>query len=179
VNNSLIAVRYAKALYKLVKEQGKLDGVNDEMVWVGEVLTSHSELGYFLYSPIYKVSQKKKIVSELFGAKCSDISLKFLLLVVEKGRENLLLNIIRDFGDLYRSDLGIKRVVYTSAVAPSAIFEVELKQQMEQLLKCKVELTLKVNKELIGGFELMVDSKLMDSSVATKLKQMKKRLLSI
>ena len=136
MNNSLIAVRYAKALYKLVKEQGKLDAVNNELVWISDVLASNSELGQFLYSPIYKVSQKKKIVTELFGAKCTDTTLKFLLLVVEKGREELLLNIIRDFGDLYRSDHGIKRVVYTSAVAPSASFEQELQLQIEQLLNC-------------------------------------------
>jgi F-type H+-transporting ATPase subunit delta len=177
VNNSLIAVRYSKALFKLVKELGTLDSVYRELVWVGNNLSARSELEMFLNNPIYQTSQKVKIVKQVFEGKCSQSTLQFLLLVVSKGRDSLLPAIVRSFGDLYRSEKGIKRVVYSSAVAPTPAFEVELKTQLERLLKCKVELSVNERKELIGGFELIVDNKMLDVSIASKLKQMKKRLL--
>lgn len=178
MNHSLISVRYAKALFKLVKEQGLQDNVNNDLHLVASIIERNKELEIFLKNPLYKAVQKKEIVSTLFASKTEGLTLKFLFLVLEKGREDLLLQIIRNYGDLYRKEQRILRVVYTAANMPDAVFEAKLKSQLETLLKSRIELTVKEKKELIGGFTLLVDGKLVDTSISSKLKKIQKHLLA-
>jgi F-type H+-transporting ATPase subunit delta len=178
VNQSLIAIRYAKALFKLVKDKGVLLQVNNDLTLIGRVIKESKDLDAFLNNPMFKVSGKKEIVKTLFGSKCQAVTIDFFNLVIDMRREDLLPAIIRNYGDLVRSELGIKRVVYTSATPLSVEFERTLKDQLENLLVSKIELSIGVKPELIGGFVLLVDGKQADMSVLNRLKQMEKQLLA-
>ncbi|MFT3740985.1 MAG: ATP synthase F1 subunit delta [Breznakibacter sp.] len=178
MNHSLISVRYAKALFKLVKGQGLQHSVNNDLLLVGSVIDGNKELKGFLANPLFKESQKKQILSSLFASKINPLTLKFLHLVLDKKREEHLSAIIRNYGDMFRKDQHILRVVYTAAALPDADFESKLKAQLETLLKSQIELSVKEKKELIGGFTLLVDGKLADTSISSKLKTIQKQLLA-
>jgi F-type H+-transporting ATPase subunit delta len=178
VNQSLIAVRYAKALFKLGLERGTLAILHGDLNAVAQVITDSSDLSSLLTSPLVKPSKKKEFFDSLLRTRISKDSLSFLFLVIEKKREDILMQIIRDFGDLYRGYKGIKSVTFISATPLDLDFQKHLELFLRQTLKAEIELKVIIKAELLGGFVLMVDGKLMDASIAHQLRQIKKQLLN-
>lgn len=178
MNQSLVAIRYAKALFNLAKEKSVLEKVYNDLVFFRELLSSSSELKGFINSPLYKPSKKKEMVKLLNQSKIESITLQFLYLVIDKKRESILPEIIQNYQDLYRKEKNIKRVLFKSPSKLDPSFYDALKRQIENSLNAQIELTTEQNPELLGGFVLMVDGKLMDASISNQLKQIQKRLLS-
>jgi F-type H+-transporting ATPase subunit delta len=178
VNHSLIAVRYAKALFKLAKESDQLEKIHQDLLLVDKTLNESTDFKYFIESPIQKVSKKKEILAMIFKDNIQVISTNFLNLVIEKNREELLQQIIRDYNDFYRQDQNIRDVTFISATKLDESFYSSLKATLESSLKSSIELTIKEDNNLVGGFIITVDGKLMDASIANKLKRLKKQLLN-
>jgi F-type H+-transporting ATPase subunit delta len=178
VNQSLIAVRYAKALFKLGLEKGNLAMLHGDLTAVKQAITDSDDLKSLLTSPLIKPTRKKEFFDTLFQKRINKDSLSFLFLVIDKKREEILLQIIRDFGDLYRGYKRIKSVSFISATPLDVDFQQQLEQFLQQTLKAEIELTIVIKKELLGGFILMVDGKLMDASIAHQLRQIKRQLLN-
>jgi len=178
VNQSLVAIRYAKALFNLAKEKSVLEKVSNDLAFFGELLTSSSDLKGFINSPLYKPSEKKEILTKLTHSTIESITLKFLYLVIDKKRESIIPEIIQNYLDFFRQEKNIKRVVFKSPGQLDSSFYDALKHQLESSLNAQIELKTEQNPELLGGFVLMVDGKLMDASISNQLKQIQKRLLS-
>jgi len=99
---SLSSPRYAKALLDLSEERALSSAVAGDMVFVREALASSRELQVFLSSPVVKPYQKKKVLSQVF-AGLSELSQKFITLVVDHGREGLLSQIAVNYLEACRS----------------------------------------------------------------------------
>lgn len=178
MNQSLVAVRYAKALFKLVKEKELMEKVNSDLVLVKELFKSSAELKDFINSPLYNTSAKKKAINKIIGLRIEPVTLLFLNMVIEKKREVLLPAIIYNYQDFYRKERNIKQVIFLSASKLEPKFYIALKHQLQTTFNATIDLTIEEKKELLGGFVLMVDGKLMDASISNQLKQIQKQLLS-
>lgn len=178
MNHSLIAVRYAKALFKLAKEKGLEDQIHQDMKKVNEAISISDDLDQFLMSPIQRPSKKKEILISLYNKSIHEISYSFLNLIVDKKRENFIQQIIRDYDTFYKQDKKIKDVIFQTAVKIDSNSIPQIKKLIEEALGCDIDLTLKEDSKMIGGFLIAVDGKLMDASISHKLKEIKKQLLS-
>ena len=113
----------------------------------------------------------------IFCGHIHELSLNFLILIANHKRESHIPGIFRNLEDLYRSEEGIKSAVLTSAQPVSESLITEIRKTLETQYNAKVELTQKVNSNLIGGFVLRVDDKQYDASLSTQLKKIREQLL--
>ena len=175
MNESKITTRYAKAIFQLAQENNLLEVIKQDLDLVRQVLDI-DEFDQLIKSPIIPVSQKQAAFTDVFKGKVHEYTLDFLLLVTENKREAYLGLMIMDFYELYKKALGITEVHLTTAVD----LDEEQKQQFIEILKktlnTKIDLHQKTDPQIIGGFILRVEDKLLDMSVASQLKQIKKEL---
>ena len=177
MDQSKITVRYAKALFELAKEKNQLEVLKADIDLVISILQSSADFGFLLESPVVRTSQKAKAIKLIFSDKIDATTLRFLELVVENKREQHIPGICRNFLDLIRKEQGIKSAVVTSAVTLSEETVNQLKALLEANYKSKVELSEKLNEDLLGGFVLRVDDQQYDASIATQLRKVKEKLM--
>ena len=175
MNESKISVRYSKALFNLAKEKKILDEVKKD-IEILLTICQIKEFDEFLSSPIIPISKKAIIFRGLFEGNVNKIVLDTLLLIVKNRRETLLKIISLDFMTLYRKELGIIKAELITADKISEENKKEIKEMLKKILKGKIDLSQKIDSEIIGGFILRIDDKQIDSSVKTQLKNFRKEL---
>ena len=170
--NPRLASRYAKSLLDLAIEKDQLEKVFADMQWLQEVLKVSRDFVNLLRSPIIKGERKEKVVDAVIKGKVSEITSSFIHLLIAKGRESNLGEIIPSFIAQYKQHKNI----YTVKLTTAAPVTEELKKSIiDQIRKTSdmqnIELQTTVDENLIGGFVLQAGDKLIDTSVAYDLKQ--------
>lgn len=178
MNQSKIAVRYAKALFLTATEKNILDQVQNDIVLI-ESATKESEVFQaFLSNPTNKPSAKSRFIDHVFGeGRIQPITLNFLHLIITNNRAHHLQDITRYFIHLYRKQKGIKSAVFTLATEPSQEIRKRIAEVLKDIYKSEIDLQVAVNPSLIGGFVLRVEDQQYDASVSSALHKMKSNLL--
>lgn len=174
---SAINVRYAKALFLTAKEKKLLDVFKTDMQLIFQVCNSSTDFNLLLESPVVKVSKKEKLIAEIFKGKVHEITLNFLALVVRNKREIYLPGICRNFLDITRKDQNIKLAQLISATDVTTEIMAKIISLLEIQLKSKIELSGKIDENIIGGLVLRLEDIQYDASVATQIKKIKQKLL--
>jgi F-type H+-transporting ATPase subunit delta len=171
-----VASRYAKSLADLAQERNQLETVYKDMQLLQDICKSSREFVNMLRSPIIKADKKQNIVDAVTKGRISGVSAAFTTLLIRKGRENILPEIVASFVELYNEIKGIHKVKLTTAVPVSE----ELKQSIINKVKAEtslqnIELTTEVREELIGGFVLEFNNNLLDASILRDLRDIQKQ----
>ena len=176
MNESQISVRYAKALFQLAEEKQILDRVNRDMELLSETF-GMEEFQYLLAVPSLQASKKRSIVESVLRDHMHESSMSMIALVIRNKREVYLPAIARNFGNLYRKAKGIRSASFvTAAVVGKEVID-QVKKMVADAFKSEVDLTTRVDADLIGGFILTVEDRRYDASVSGSLRKMKKQLL--
>lgn len=178
MQHTRLAGRYAKSLIDLAIEQNKLEQVHADMLYIQSLCKQSREFVNLLKSPIIQADKKDKIIEAVTQGKVDIITQKFNHLLVQKGRESVLPEIVTSFIEQYNEIKGIHRVKITTAVPVSE----ELKQAIVNKIKAEtvlqnIELETAVKDELIGGFTLEFHNNLVDASILRDLNDIKKQFL--
>jgi F-type H+-transporting ATPase subunit delta len=174
VSYTKITIRYAAAFFDLAEEKGIIEKANEDMTLFGNVCESNRDFVLMLQNPVINSEKKKKVITHIFGASVTPLSLSFMSLMIRKRRERYLPSIAEAVADLYQAYKGIKTAYVTSAVE---LGEGERKSILEILQKVtdkKIELVEKTNETLLGGFVINLDNFQLDQSIAAKIKQLRK-----
>lgn len=171
-----IASRYAKSLIQLAEETNKLDRIVEDVQAFKGLLKDSADFKNFIKSPIIQASKKKSILTEIFGGKFDDLTMKFLTLLAQKQREGYLPEIADEFILQYRTKKKISSAVVTVANSLSDANRKLIKEKIEKsgVAFDTVELEVKTDPSIIGGFILEIGNNIYDASVAHSLDQMKK-----
>lgn len=177
MNDSKISVRYAKALLQAAMEKGCEDAVRNDMISLLGCINESSDLRTLLESPVVADSKKVEIFNNLFAEHFTALTTDFFKVLVKNKRENFLKIICMNFAEFYARSKNIKRVRITSAVETSD----EVQRNIQELAKSvggdsDVELTVKIDPEIIGGLIVQVEDKVYDASVRTQLARIKEQL---
>lgn len=171
-----LAGRYAKSLLDFSREQQQTHTVLADMQFISSTLTGSNDLTMLLKSPVVKGDQKMKVLNALFGSHVQPVTLSFLHLLLDKHREAELADIAESFILLYNEEAGIHRVKLTTAVPVSeAVKHTFIQKVKSETGFTTIELETAVDSALIGGFRLEYDNKLVDTSVARDLSDVKKQ----
>src|SRR5215510_11330087 len=100
--NPRLASRYAKSLIDLALEKGELEKVFADMQWLQQVIKGSRDFANLLRSPIIKADKKDKIVEAIIGGNVTNITSLFIRLIIVKGRESNLAEIITAFISQYK-----------------------------------------------------------------------------
>ncbi len=173
-----VARRYARALITLAEEQDKLETIVVDLNRVSSLVGSSRELTLFLKNPSYGKEKKRKVLDELFSGMVDDLTNRFIVLLVEKGRQGILQEIINHFKLLVDERMGIVRADVRSAIALDKKQEKSLKKQLEGYTGKKIEITFSLDRSLQGGFLARLDDTVFDASIRRQLELLEKKFLS-
>ena len=176
MNISQISVRYAKALFLYAKEQEVLDKVRHDMDLLCEVFSGTNDIREMLESPILSPDNKFQALNSIFSGRLSNLTIDFLRLVTTKKREEYLAGMCRHYVHLYKIEKGIVQASIGTASRLNEKARNEIIEMVKTAFNAEIELKEEVNKDLIGGFVLRVEDKLLDASVKGKLNKIKKEL---
>jgi F-type H+-transporting ATPase subunit delta len=169
-----IATRYAKSLIDLAVEQGKLEQVSADMNTLSAAVKNR-DLYLFLKSPIIHADKKNAALDALFKGKIDSLTLAYLNLLVNKGREPYLPEIAAEFIAQYKTLKKITTVTVTSAepLSEAVLNALKAKLLASDITSENLDVVTRVDPELLGGFVLEFDNKRYDASVAHKLDELR------
>ena len=149
------------------------------MIFLQSVCRQSREFVTLMRSPVITADKKNSIVDAITKDKVEGLTSAFNKLLIQKGRESILPEIVNAFIDQYNAAKGIHKVKLATAEPISE----ELKKAIEHKLKTDavlpaIELETVVKEELIGGFVLEFDNKLVDASILRDLKDIQKQFRS-
>jgi len=178
MQNPRLAGRYAKALLDLSVEQNNLEITLKDMQLLDSICKQSTDFCIMLRSPVIKGDKKVSVINAVVGDVLSDLTKKFLHLLMTKSRELNLPEIAVAFMEQYNELKHIKIVNLTTAVAMDETTRAMLLGKIGGFMAGNsVELKEKVDESLIGGFVLEVDGSLFDASVKKKLSDIRSNIV--
>jgi F-type H+-transporting ATPase subunit delta len=177
MQNTKLSNRYSKALLELALEQSALENVNADMKSIVSVYEANRDLQLLLKSPIVKEDKKMAILNEIFKS-FNKLSTNFINLIVKNRREASLYNIAKEFNALFAEYKNIQQIVITSAITLDDNLRKRIVELTSNTTKSEVELIEKTNPNLLGGFVLRIGDNQFDTSIATKIRKVKRDLIS-
>jgi F-type H+-transporting ATPase subunit delta len=168
-----LAARYAAALFELADEAKQLDSVAADLKTVKAMVDGSADLRRLVRSPVLtRADQGKAMAAVLQQAGVSDLVRRFVALVAENRRLFALVDMI----DAYLGELARRRgevtATVTSAVALSEAQIAAVTDALKRAVGGKVAVDLKTDASLIGGLIVKVGSRMIDSSLKSKLQRL-------
>lgn len=165
-----LAGRYATALFELAGEQNLLDAVSTDLGAFRRAMDGTPELARLVKSPVFSREDQAKAlkpVLEKMGANA--LTIKFVLLLAAKRRLFALEGIIASYERMVARARGETEAEVTSARALGDGELAELKTTLKAKLGREPRLHTKVDPTLLGGLVVKVGSRMIDTSLRTKL----------
>ncbi|MBL7941902.1 MAG: ATP synthase F1 subunit delta [Flavobacteriales bacterium] len=169
-----IASRYAKSLLDLCVERGQTDAVFADMLYIRKLTGESKDLALLLQSPVVKADIKEKILSRILSGNVSELTMKFVNLLTQKGREGYLQEVAASFVAQMQRHRNITPATLVTAVALDAETRTRIIAEAKKLAGGEVEVIEKIDSNVIGGFVLTVGDRMVDTSVAGKLKKLRR-----
>jgi F-type H+-transporting ATPase subunit delta len=176
MQNTRVALRYAKSLLDLAIERGQLEQVYNDMLYLQQLNKGSKEFLNLLRSPVINSDAKIKAINAVTAGKISDLTVAFTTLLINKTREADLPEVITSFIQQYKQKKNINTVKLTTAVPVSDDVKNQLVEQVKKTSGLQnIELETTVDPNIIGGFVLQTGDKLIDASVAYDLKMISRQ----
>jgi len=178
MNNPRLAGRYAKSLIDLATELNQVDVICADMKLVQRICKSNPDFVAVLRSPIIKPSTKEKIIESILTSRVNLTTSSFVQLLVRKGRETNLPEIADAFVQQFNVIRHIFQLKITTALPISEALKNSIVDKVKTSTAYKnIEIETAVREELIGGFVLEMEGKLVDTSILRDLKDIKKQFM--
>lgn len=172
----VISVRYARALLKCAMELNLEDKVYQEMITLADQYNRVPELRSTIDNPMLEKNKKQALLQVACGKNLSELTARFIQLVLQEGRENVMQMMATSYITLYRKQKNIISGRLITATTVTSEVEQKMKQMVQRKSQGTVEFQTEVDPDIIGGFILEYDSYRMDASVQTKLNNTLKEL---
>lgn len=175
MKSSKSAIRYSKALLDLAIEQNKVDVVAADMKFMATVCAENRDLEVMLQSPIVKADKKVAILNAIFD-QFDTLTKSFVELIAKNSREAYLPQIAEAFEGILKAHQGIVPVTLISAQKLDDKVKQEIIAKVQGMTTGKVEVTEKLDADLIGGFIVRMGDNQIDASIASQINNLKQRL---
>ncbi len=178
MNNPRLAGRYAKSLIDLATELNQVDIIYADMKFIQSICKSNPDFVNVLRSPIIKPGTKERIIESITNGRVNLTTGSFIGLLVRKGREINLPEIADAFIAQFNQLREIHQLKITTAVAISESVKSEIVNKVKASTSLQnIEIETAVDEELIGGFVLEMEGKLIDASILRDLNDIKKQFM--
>jgi F-type H+-transporting ATPase subunit delta len=178
MKNETLARVYAEALFELAVARDQLEAVHDAVLLFEELFVGERALRTFIEIPSIPSSERERVFEAALRGKVSDIALNFLLLVIRRGRQLHLLEMLDEFRALRDDKLGIVNARVSTAVPLSSVTSEALRLRLEENLKKKILLENVVDERVLGGLVVRYEGMVIDASLSKALKDLEVPLRS-
>ena len=177
MRQTILARRYAKALFSLGKEQDKYEEYNEALSAIAALYEESPEVGDSLTNPLYPLEARQKVMVKVAEAADADNMLTaFLNLLIEKHRAAILPDIAQELQVMVDTEKGISHGSVISAVELDAALLEKIQDTLEKITGNKVTLETEVDSSIIGGIIAKVGDLVLDGSIKTQLNGLKESI---
>jgi F-type H+-transporting ATPase subunit delta len=170
---------YAKALFDLALQEKALGSVSDDLHAVQEAVAGlDPELRAFFYSPRLRPADKWRILDLTFEGKVSRPVLGLLHVLVQKRREPLFDDIVKEFDHDWDDYEGRVRATVITARKLDADLAKALREVLEQRTRKTVVLKQWIDPEAIGGIRVNLGDFVLDGTIRRALSDMRRSLVA-
>jgi len=170
VRQTILAKRYAKALFAVGQEEGKSEIFRETLNTLKDFLGQYPEAMDAMTNLLYPIDLREKVMAQLISELQADqFMANFLNLVVQKKRADILPEIADEFQVLVDADQNISRGTVISATELSGDLQAKVQSTLENITGKKVILTSEIDPAIIGGIVAKVGDLVMDGSIKTQL----------
>jgi F-type H+-transporting ATPase subunit delta len=165
-----IARPYAEALFK-----ASVSDLSGAATWVAALqdIASNSQLQAFAENPNVTSAQVFDVIAGVSKVALPEMAKNFLRTVIDNGRLNALPEIAEQFRTLKNAQSGSADAVVYSAFAIDSAALAELAITLEKRFARKLNVSVELQADLIGGIRVVVGDEVLDTSVKARLEQMK------
>ena len=161
-----IAAPYAGTFYDFCVEKDLIYQVTTDFQSIQAFFTKTPDLVKYLTNPIVSADSKKEILEKTLESQINKQTLRFLLLLVKRNRIAFVETVIYSFLQLVYRLATIKLIEVTTAFPFSNKHRNKLTQKIKTLTNAyEIQLVVKINSKLIGGFLIKTNSKIIDFTV--------------
>lgn len=168
-----VARVYAEALFEVGRDKGNLDVLQQQLGQFADAVDRDRELQVFFFSPYLSTTEKGEgIERAITGAEPELIN--FLELLVDKHRMTEVFRIRRELDELWKQENRRLDVTVTSAVELDQAVVEQIGQEVERQTGEKVDLSSRVDGDILGGIVLQVGNMVLDASIRSRLEKLRK-----
>lgn len=173
MSRSRAAIRYAKAVLSLAKDQQSAEAVNSDMKLVANTIAKSDDLSQMLQSPVVRSSDKKAVLTAVF--KNTNVATTNLIdTLIENKRLALLNDVAESYTQLYDQMRESQVATVTTAIPLTDDLKAKVLAKVKELTDKEAELTNLIDESILGGFVLRVGDIQYNASISNKLNRLKK-----
>ncbi|MER0237275.1 F0F1 ATP synthase subunit delta [Fulvimarina sp. MAC8] len=177
---SEVADRYAQSLFDLAREYGSIETVESELDGFRDLIDENADVRRLVESPAFTADEQTKGVEAIVNsAQPSALTGNFLKVVAKNRRLFVLPGMIRRFKQLATAHRGEIEAEVTTATEMSDAERNELKDVLGNYAGKTVTLRERVDPSILGGLIVQIGSRMVDTSIRTKLNSLKLALKEV
>jgi len=172
-----IAAPYARALFDFSVEKNIMHQITADFQNLDIFLNEAVELTEYFKNPIVSKETKREVLTKILKSQINTETFKFLMVLVNRDRINLLSSIIARYLELVYETASIKMIEVSTAFAFTNLQKNTLIKKLKELTNAReIRLVITVDPTLIGGFLIKTESKVIDFSIKNQLQKLAKHL---
>lgn len=171
-----VARRYAQAFYEEAEREGSLAQTDADMELIRASMEGSRDLVRLFESPIVSREKKERVIRQLFEDRLQPLTLRFLLLLVAKQREDLFPSIVQAYHEQRNRQQGIVEVRARAARPLDTDEAQKLTQTLERMTGQRVRLQVEQDPSILGGLIVRVGDTVYDGSVRHQLENLREQL---
>lgn len=166
---------YSRALFEVAMEHDLLDAIREQLGQFADALSENRDLAVFFFSPYFSTQEKKDALHRaVSGAEPTFIN--FLEALVERHRMPALFRIRARFDHMWEEERKLLPVEITSAVELDESTVRSIGDRVGEQTGRTVELSSRVEPDILGGIVLRVGNFILDASIRSRLEQLRKQV---
>lgn len=170
-----IAEVYARALFEVAIDQDKLDQLHEQLDQFADAMNENADLRRFFFSPYFSTEEKKQALGRtVTGA--DEAFMNFLEALVERHRMPAIFRIRARFDQMWEAEHKLLPVQVTSAVELDEKTIKGIGDSIGEQVGRQVELTSRVDPDILGGLVLRVGNFVLDASIRHRLEELRKQV---
>jgi F-type H+-transporting ATPase subunit delta len=175
-----VAERYASALFDLARDESAIDAIEAELVALSGLIDASEDFRRLIQSPVFSAEDQGRAIGAIADRSgIAGLTGNFLRLVARNRRLFALPGIIKAFRAMAAAERGEVTAEVASAQPLNDDQVAALKAALKEKLGKDVTLSASVNPALLGGLVVKVGSRMIDTSLRTRLMTVKTRLKEV
>jgi F-type H+-transporting ATPase subunit delta len=170
-----LAEVYARSLFEVAQEQGKLDELREQLGQFADALDQNRELAVFFFSPYFSTKEKQDGLERLLDG-AEETFVNFLKLLIENHRMPVIFRTRQQFERMWERENELLPVDITSAIALDQETTEKLGRTIGERAGRKVRLAAHVDPDILGGIVLRVGNSILDASIRNRLEQLRRHV---
>jgi F-type H+-transporting ATPase subunit delta len=170
-----LAEVYARSLFEVAREQGKLDALREQLGQFADAVDANRDLAVFFFSPYFSTKEKQEALTRILDG-ADEVLINFLELLIENHRMPVIFRARQQFERMWEQENQMLPVEITSAIELDQATTENLGREIGERAGRKVRLAAHVDPEILGGIVLRVGNSILDASIRNRLEQLRRHV---